>query len=152
MSAWLKSGLIFAVISFFCAIVFTIAFPGCLLVTSLFIGLLCGIMTALWLKSPDAGLASKEGAKAGLLSGITTLLTNVVVGLIYYYVYGKKNSEDIMRELGWDTPSDGGAAEQFGQFVGASGSLVCCGVINLIIFIAFAALGAFIVTKFFIKE
>jgi len=148
MSAWLKSGLIFGVINFIVALIFGLLLPLCLPPIFIFLGFLCGIVTALFLNIPGGGAAVKESLKSGLFSSIISTITQILVSSLYFIFQGQKASQKIMEQWGNAT---GSQAEKIGQYIGGFGTIACCGVTDIICFIAAAAAGALIAGKFFVK-
>lgn len=152
MAPWAKAGLLFSIASFLCAALFSWFFPICLLPLSVIIGLVCGIVTGLWVKSRDTGLTAKEGAKSGLLCGITSLVTTVAAGGVYFFFFGQQNSEALFKLMGRTPPPVDSGLSKTGFLLGGLGTLSCCGIMNVLCFVGCAALGAFLASRFFIKD
>jgi len=149
MSAWLKAGIIFGVINFIVALIFGILLPACLPPIFICLGFICGIVTALFLNSPNGGLAVKESLKSGLFSSIISTITQLTVTSLYFVLYGQRTSQDLMEKLGRAT---GSQAEKIGQYIGGFGTIACCGVTNIVCFVAAGAVGALIASKLFVKS
>ncbi len=155
MSAWLKAGLIFGVINFIVVLIFTVlaqivGFVNlCIPPIFICLGFICGIVTVLFLNRPGMGLAVKEALKSSLFSTIISTITQILISSLCFIIYGRQVSQKILEELGKAT---GSQAEVIGQYIGGLGTIACCGVINVIFFIAAASAGALIASKLFVKS
>jgi hypothetical protein len=148
MGAWLKAGIIFGVINFIIAVIFSLLLPACLPPIFICVGFICGIVTALFLNSNNGGLAVKESLKAGVFSSLLSFITHLIVASLYFAVQGHKLSQQLLQKMGRAT---GSQAEKIGQFIGGFAGIACCGVTNVLCFVISAAVGALIVSKLFIK-
>jgi hypothetical protein len=146
VSAATRSGLLFGVFAFFSSLGLGILFPLCAPLCGVVWGIGAGLAAVVWSDpaNPDT-VSARDGAIAGSISGVGALL-GLFIGVILSFAFlgGDQMADEfaagLSSELGYDmVPAD---FDSTLQWVGATTSACCLGLVNLAIMASAGAGGA----------
>jgi hypothetical protein len=136
----IKAGIIAAVVALILAIGGSLLAGICVPCIVLFIGAGAGYLACNFEPAADNGSAAKSGAIAGAIGGVGALLGQAIGSVIVGTTTDMETSMEMMRQLGFDMPTDVVIPEQL-YWLSAIGTGCCIGFFDLLLMAGLGAIG-----------
>jgi MFS family permease len=134
----LKAGLIGAGVGFVLAIIAAVLTPFCNPCVALLLGLGVGVLAAVWERPATPGASAGEGAKAGGIASVGSLVGQMIGAVANGLIVGPSGAAELYRQLDIQVPVQ--FTEQSYWAYNLCGNCLC-GVVNVALAAGLGALG-----------
>lgn len=135
----LKAGLIGAGVGFVLAIIAALITPLCNPCAALLLGLGVGALAAVWERPPTSGASAGEGAKAGAIATVGSLVGHMIGAIANGFIVGPEGVTRLYRQFDIRMP-----LTPQSYWIALLGSNCLCAVVNVALGTALGAVGGLV--------